>query len=197
MTFLTGTLDPSCLALSLDLLCQVLPVAVYAKPVPTAHRIALKIIPFVAADVTHEPGDRLCPRGTLETFPQPRLFKRLILMLHVPLDQLFLLPPGKSKQDRRRLWRQAEDGGNLVNLYQLFTLNIGGSQDLELDFVWLALLLKKIFVIRKASVEVTEIYVTGTVRSATVSSASSDLDDHIANKLEFLFWRYSQTRTFT
>lgn len=170
MTFLTGALDPSRLALSLDLLCQVLPVAVHAKPVPTAHRIALKIIPLVAADVTHEPRDHLCPRGTLETFPQSRLFKCLILMLHVLLNQLFLLPPGKSKQDSRRLWRQAKDGGNLVNLHQLFAFNVGGGQDLELDFVWLALLLKKIFVIREAGVEVTEIYVTDTVRSATVSS---------------------------
>jgi hypothetical protein len=89
-------------------------------------------------------------------------------MLHVPLDQLFLLPPGKSKQDSRRLWWQAEDGGNFVNLHQLFAFNIGGGQDLELDFVWLALLLKKIFVIRKAGVEVTEIYVTSKVRSATL-----------------------------
>lgn len=157
MALFARTLYSSSFAFCLDFLGQVLPVATHTEAMATTHRISLHVTPFVAANVAHEARNDFCPRHTVDVLPQARIFERLVLVIHVVFDQLFFPPPGVPEKDSRRLWGQTQDRGNLVDLHQLFPFNVDGSQDLKLDLVGFALLLQKVFVIRKAGVQIAKI----------------------------------------
>jgi hypothetical protein len=78
-------------------------------------------------------------------------------VFHVRLNQLLFIPSSETQQDSRRLWGQPEDGANLVDLTKLLVFDIGGIEDLELDFIGFPFVSEDVFVVRESGVEITEV----------------------------------------
>jgi hypothetical protein len=96
------TLNPRGFALFLDLLIQILSVAVDTKSVPTFHSKGLKSRTVLAANVAHEVVNGLdARRARAHVLPKARLTEHLLLVVHVLFDQAFLVPAEVSQQYRR------------------------------------------------------------------------------------------------
>jgi len=87
------TLYPRGFAFILDLLGKILPVAVDAEAVFALHGKCLQPWPILAADVAHEVVLDLYPRWTgLHVMTETCLVQHLFLIVHVLLDEPFLVP---------------------------------------------------------------------------------------------------------
>jgi hypothetical protein len=100
--FVIATLNPRGFALFLDLLIQILSVAVDTKSVPTFHSKGLKSRTVLAANVAHEVVNGLdARRARAHVLSKTRLTEHLLLVVHVLFDQAFLVPAEVSQQYRR------------------------------------------------------------------------------------------------
>ncbi len=90
-----------CLAFLADLLPQVVTVAVDAIAVATLEGEGLEALPFLAADIAHEPGDGLGDRGPRAFLREPRGFEHLARSVHVVLDQALSIPAEVPQEEWR------------------------------------------------------------------------------------------------
>jgi hypothetical protein len=97
---ISRTLDPRCLAFFLDLLEQVLLVAVDTESVFALHRKCLQFRSIFTAYVAHEVVLLLDTRWSCtHILAQAGLAEHLVLVVHVLFDQTFLVPAKVSQQN--------------------------------------------------------------------------------------------------
>jgi hypothetical protein len=97
---ISRTLDPRCFTLFLDLLEQILLVAVDTESVFALHCKCLQFRSVFTADVAHEVVLLLDTRWSCtHVLAQSGLAEHLILIVHVLLDQTFLVPAEVSQQN--------------------------------------------------------------------------------------------------
>jgi hypothetical protein len=135
MAAVTGALDPCGLPINLDLLDEVLPVAVEAESVVALQckRLFLGvIIADIASEVLHFPDLRAA--SVIDA--KASCFKYLILILHKMVQQALAVPSEISEEDRRLFGRKLKDVFNLVDDSVLIIGDILGTIDLEVYLVW-------------------------------------------------------------
>lgn len=140
----------------------------------TSHSVRLQAWSFFAADFTHKVRHHLRPGGAFEIGPQPGIFQCLLRVFHEFFYQLLLLPPTKSQQYSRRLWGQAKNLGNIVDLDTLFAFDIHGVQNLEFYLIGFPLLFNQVFVIGETGIiEVIKINYVASGRQQTTQDTPS------------------------
>lgn len=119
----------------MNLGAEVLPVAVQAEPVPALHGKRPQVLVVVAADVADKTWYLLdLGRVGGGVLAQACCLEDLIRLLHVLIDQTFLVPSQVAEEDSGGLWWLAEDARNLVDLLVLLCLDLGRVKDFEVYF---------------------------------------------------------------
>jgi hypothetical protein len=106
--------------------------------VPALHREGVQVRAVVTADVAHESLDLLyLGRVCRCILAKARTLQNLFRLLHVLVDQAFLVPSQVSEQYRSGFGRLAEDVGHLGDLVVLLCLDLHRVKHFEIDFVGL------------------------------------------------------------
>jgi hypothetical protein len=149
-----GAADTCSLSLVLDLLREVLAVAVDAEAVVALHGKGLHAWRVVTADFAHEAILDLESGRTGHVLTQTGFVENLVLLVHVLLNQTLLVPPHIPHEDGCGLVGLAEDVGDFFYLTILLGLDVLRAVDGEVDFVGLFARLKVLVLGVEADVEV-------------------------------------------
>lgn len=103
MALVLRALNPRSLALLFDLVLQVMAVTIDAESVSAAHSIRRQIIPFLAANIAHEPGHKLGLGRPARSQSQPRFLQYFVRIVHVRFDQPLFVPMAVAQEDGDRL----------------------------------------------------------------------------------------------
>lgn len=113
----------------------------------TTHCIGLETFSVFTTDVTYESRDTLSLRSSLEIRPEASVFQSFLRVLQIRFDQLLLVPPTITQQDRYGLWWQSENGANLLDLEMLLIIDVRRVKYFELNLEWFPLMYKNIFIV--------------------------------------------------
>lgn len=134
---LARTADTCSLTLVLDLLRQILPVAIDTEAVATFHGKRLQASRIVTANVTHESVDDLQLRRTGNVLTKTSFVQNFLLLVHVLFDQTFLVPAHVTHEDGCCFVRLTEDIRHFFDLSVLLGLDVLWAVDRKVDLVGL------------------------------------------------------------